>query len=139
MLVGRDALLKQRRFRQIKTEIGDLGIVELNGRERDEVLRGITAAGREGEVPEGLQFRIVRWCVVDENREPLFTAEDDEGIGNMSGSLIEKIVLAVLDLSGITEEGQEELGKNSESDPSDGAGSGSQKPLAAVSPKHRSA
>lgn len=124
-MLGRDQLLGKATLKRssVEIELGEVGIRELNGREREEVLEmfvGSTAA-----ITPGMQAKLARWCVVDENLDPVFQDGDEDQINAMSGRSLETISLAVLRLSGLTEDSAEDLEKNLPGEPSVGSGSGS--------------
>jgi hypothetical protein len=91
--------------------IGQVGIREMNGEEREEFLQLIS--GSEVSVEPGMQAKLVRYCAIDEDGDSIFTESDHEKINEMGGQTLEKIVLAIMDLSGITSDSSEELEKNS--------------------------
>lgn len=114
------------RTSSVHLPIGEVGIRELNGAEREQVFTMLSGAG-ELAISPGMQAKVAAWCVVDENLDAIFDAADEERINAMGGAALEKIVLAVLALSGISDEGAEAIEKNSSSEPSGVTGSGSRK------------
>ena len=134
MLAGKKALLKHRKFKEVSIDDDQsVGILELTGKQREIVANEtMSAAGKNMILPEGMQAKILRWCVVGDDKKPLFNAEDEDDIAAMGGSTVEKLILAIFELSGLTESSMDDLAKNSESDLNAGPGSASQKSLAAV-------
>ena len=110
---------------EVMISTGVVGIREMNGAERDQYLAMMTES--HFEIPAGLQAKLVRWCVIDENGDSLFTEDDDEHINQMGGQDLQAIVLAVMGLSGLTEDSVEELEGNSPGELSAVPGSSSPK------------
>lgn len=70
--------------------------------------------------------KLAAWCIVDpRTRQPMFDLAELEVLGRKSAKALGRVETVAQRLSGITEEASEELGKDSESTPSDGSGSGS--------------
>lgn len=109
---------------------GEIGIRAFNGAERVEFLE--KATGELTDVESDYQAQIVCKCAIDEEGEPVFRADDVESIFTaIDGESLQKIVLAILDLSGLTADSAEELEKNSQSELSVVPGSDSQRQSAA--------
>lgn len=58
--------------------------------------------------------RLAIACCKDDDGKPLFTSDDIQAIGDVAAGVIERIVNAALEVSGITESDVESLAKNSE-------------------------
>lgn len=130
-MLSRAELLSKKTLKHstVKIALGEVGIRELNGREREDVFALL--AGAELAITPGMQSKVALWCVVDENLDPVFEPGDEEKINAMGGKALEAIVLGVLALSGMTDASAEEIEKNSDSEPSGVTGSGSLKLSAA--------
>lgn len=126
-MLGRTELLSKKTLKHatLNLELGEVGIRELNGDEREKVFALL--AGSEIAIEPGMQAKVARWCVVDENLDPVFVEGDEEKINAMGGQALQAIVLAVLALSGMTDESVEELEKNLPSESNGASGSDSPK------------
>lgn len=129
-MLSRDQLLGLAKTKAVHFEDGSVSVRELSGRQREIYLEKMTEGGFLN-LPPGLQAQLACWCVVDEHGKRIFDDTDLDSINDMSGTRLQEIVLAILDVSGLTVESVENLEKNSESESSVEAGSDSQK-LSAV-------
>ena len=130
-MLGRKDLLGKATVKRstVKISTGEVGIREMNGAERDIYLGLMTESNFE--IPPGLQAKLVSWCVVDENGDSIFSADDENDINQMGGHDLQTIVLAVMNLSGLTEDSVEDLEGNSSGELSAVPGSNSPKLSAA--------
>lgn len=117
----------------IKTE--EVYIPEWGGVVR---VRGLTASQRDQLESDSLQFkgrnqtinlqnmraRMVVFCVVDAEGNPLFTERDIRALGDRSARALDRIFDVATRLSGMGNSDIEELTKNSESDQSEDSSSG---------------
>lgn len=131
-MLSKEQLLGRSVMKTVKVDLDrDFVMVrELSGVEREKYLDMMSESGYVT-LPKGLQQELACWCVVDENGERVFNDDDVERIGQMSGSSLQKISLAILRVSGLTDDGVGELEKNSEGDLSAVPGSDSPKLSAA--------
>lgn len=131
MLTKRELLSKSMlRTVDVKLPAGVVTVREMNGAEREECLKRLTGATLV--VDPGIQAQIACWCIVDENKDPVFEPGDVEAINTtMSGTALESIVLAALEISGLTGDAADDLAGNSEGGLSDVSGSSSPKLSAA--------
>lgn len=114
----------------VKIHGGEIGIRAFNGAERVEFLQ--KASGDMAAVEDDYQAQIVCKCAIDEEGEPIFKEGDTEALFQaIDGDSLQKVVLAILDLSGLTAGSAEDLEKNSLSELSVVTGSDSPKQSAA--------
>lgn len=88
----------------------------MTGLERDEFEADImTGKGKNRQVNvRNLRAKLVARTVVNEEGERVFTEADIPKLGNKSAAALERIVDVARELSGLTEQDEEELLKNSE-------------------------
>lgn len=116
----------------VTTEFGDIRIREMTGSERMEYMREMLAVSdTEMSLSAELQAKVVRWCARNEDGSRMFSDADDESILDFGGAFIEVVVLAVLKLSGLTDDSVDAAKKNSETSLSESHGTGSRKLSAA--------
>lgn len=72
------------------------------------------ANGKPNAKAKQVRERLVVACCRDDAGAPLFTAADLPAIGDMPAGVVERIVNAALEVSGITSSDVESLAKNSE-------------------------
>lgn len=115
-MLGRVDLLGKKTVKRdtVTISIGEVGIREMTGSEREKFMEFVSES--EAQLPAGLQAMLVQWCAVDQNGDQLFDERDKDAISQMGGSDIEKIVLSILDLSGLSEKSVEDIKGNSTGD-----------------------
>lgn len=88
----------------------------LSGDEAERFQEQSALAGESVRSPKdaGLTAQTIRPCITDENGESLFPNEDDAKlIGKLGFSELNRIAMKVLEMSGITEAGQDNIEGNS--------------------------
>jgi len=127
-MLTREELLSGKSLRSdtVEISIGEVRIREMLGNQREEF--SSCFVGNDAVIPAGMQAKMVRWCLV----EPSLTdCTDDEIYAHIGGRDLEVICGAILRISGMTDDGIEELRGNSKRGRKGGRGSGSRKPSAA--------
>jgi|HubBroStandDraft_6_1064221.scaffolds.fasta_scaffold00062_71 hypothetical protein len=135
--LGRDAILKAAALRTEEVRVpewaspetgADVVIVrEMRGRERDEWEASL-AVQRGGQmVPDtaNMRAKLAARCIIGEDSEPLFTQQDVAALGELSAAALQRVYEAAARLSGLNQDALEELGKSSETGPSEDSASGS--------------
>jgi hypothetical protein len=105
----------------------DLVIVRaLSGKERD-AYESSMVQQRGKEMIRNLaniRAKLVVKCVVDENGERLFADQDANALGQKSAAALDRVFEVAAELSRLTDEDIEELGKGSEETPAGDSSSG---------------
>lgn len=118
-VLTREGILKQK---ELRTEIvdvpewgGEVLVRELTGSERDEWEGSLLTD--EGQVTShimrGARARLASLAVIDSDGERVFTDEDVEELGGLSGIALDRVFGVVCKLSGLRQQDIEELEKNS--------------------------
>lgn len=91
-------------------EGGTVLIRELSAAEVDQL--GFDVAKEDGSVDlrraRGMRFRLVAWGVIDEDGNNLFSVKDAKALGKKSRIVIDRIAEAVMKLSGLGDEDDDE-------------------------------
>lgn len=124
MLLTRDKILSADDIRSERVKVpewgGEVIVREMTGEERDE-WEGSVVRREEGEDgkaaviidPANMRAKLVALTVVDEKGERIFTMDDVEALGKKSGKALDRVVDKAKNLSKITDEDLEDLGKDS--------------------------
>lgn len=124
-ILGRAQILAANDIRTELVEVpewgGEVLLRGLTGAERDAYeLSLATPAGKKMVYHlKNMRARLVAMCVVDEQGRRVFEEGDVQQLGEKSGVALMRIWKKAQELSGLSDEDVEELGKNSESDQSD--------------------
>lgn len=125
MALNREALTKK-----VEVAVAELPAPEFGGTvlvkgmtalERTDFERSLQVKGKASPVKmKVLRERLVVACVVDENRQPVFTEADIPLISQMPATFVERIVNKAMELCGMSSKDAKDLEGNSEetSDPS---------------------
>lgn len=132
-LLTREDILDRSVLKTERVEVPEWGgiviIRELTGNERDE-WESELVEGRGDEIViaesmAGARARLASLAIVDEDGERLFTVEDVESLGRLSGAALGRVFDVASRLSGLTADDIEELSKNLPGTGIEGSGSSS--------------
>jgi len=125
MPLTRDAILQaedlERRTIPVPEWGGDVLIRALTGAERD-AYEASMHQQRGKEMIRNLanvRAKLVAKCAIDEDGNRLFTDQDANALGRKSAAALDRVFEACAELSRLTDEDIDELGKASGSDPSE--------------------
>lgn len=110
---------------------GSVRVRGLTGEERDAYEASLIEERKRGGVGvtkkrlRNARARLIVMAAVDDAGDPLFTTEDIPWLGQKSARAVDRLAEKARELSGMTEQDEEELLGNSDADPSDGSTSGS--------------
>ena len=130
MLLSRDDILKADDLPTEEVDLSDLPgyngsvlVRGLTGRERDEYFASLSIfrGGKQVMDVENATAKLVARCVVGEDGEPLFTAQDTWALGQKSGAALDRISEAAQRLSGLSQADMDEIKKGSEPTPDGGS------------------
>lgn len=116
-ILSREAILNTP---DVETEVmevpewnGSIYIREMTTAEVDEFgLSSATADGRmDTNKMRGVRARVVSWCVVDEDGEPLFKKADVEALLKKSNRVVDRIFNKILSLSNLSGNDEDEAPK----------------------------
>lgn len=129
-VLTRDDILNRSELRTERIEVPEWGgnviVRELTGNERDEWESELVAErGAEFTVESmaGARARLASLAIIGEDGERLFTADDVEDLGRLSGAALGRVFDVAARLSGLTATDIEELAGNSRGTGTDGSGS----------------
>jgi hypothetical protein len=93
--------------------LGEVMVKGMTGEQRDEFEAAlITGKGRNRDVNlKNMRAKLVSYCVVDEQGDPLFT--DVAALGKVRADVLNKLFTVAQKLSGISEDDADELGQAS--------------------------
>ena len=118
MSLTREQILaaKDRKTETINVEEwgGDVIVASMSGADRDEFDQHLIAAQKEGDDAwrRQIRARLTALCVVDENNDRLFTADDILALGQKSSAALEPIYKAALRLNKLGADEVEKAAKN---------------------------
>lgn len=107
---------------------GDVLVRGLTGSGRDEYFKSMAKRGRRGEQvadATNATAKLIALTIIDsETDRPMFHTGEVELLGRKSAAALHRVEEAAMRLSGLTDEDMEELGKASETTPSESSTSG---------------
>lgn len=124
--MNKDAFLA--RCKQLKTKTVDLGdgesitVRELTGKERDHI-EGLFNQGTKAGNYAGIRTQIALYSVMDDDGNQMFESADRAKVDAVPGSILDAVMLATLELSGLDKLSKDELEKNSASTQAGSSGS----------------
>ncbi len=107
---------------------GDVVVRGLTGSERDSLEASIVVQKGKNVTAnlQNLRAKMVQRCIIDpKSRELMFSPAEVSALGNKSAVALQRVFDVARELSGMGDADVKELTGNSESEPSDGSGSGS--------------
>lgn len=116
---------------EFATDGDDVVIVRgMSAREQDAYQAAVAQFGSDGEVigidQNNLSAKLLVRCILNEDGTRAFPDDNQaEQLGDVLGSGVQKLMNAVIELSGMTEKAAKDLEGNSGAVPGDGASSGS--------------
>jgi hypothetical protein len=104
---------------------GIVRVRALSGSDRDEYDASMLRAQPDGTVLRvpGSRAKLVSLAVVKDNGDPMFNVGDIGRLGLQAATALDRVVNAVVELSGLTDTAVEELEGNSDAAPSGDSGS----------------
>jgi len=124
-LLTREQILGAHDLKREPIELPEWGgaayVREFTGSER-EVFEQYATRYSQGEVISDIRARVAAWCLVDEQGKRIFTDDDIAVLTGKSPRPLVRIFNAVLRLSALTSEGQEQIEKNSATPPENDSG-----------------
>lgn len=118
-LLTRSQILEAQDLQSEDVEVPEWGgtvrVIGMSGAERnrlEQTWAGATNGKLTSEAWENIYARLVQMCAVGEDGERLFSKADVEALGKKSATALQRVAMAAMRVSGLTQADVEEAAKN---------------------------